>query len=131
MSVELFLEKFGDLEYIPEKEMDAGCAIGGSGLAFAYYFLNAISDGSVRVGISKEKSVRLVSQIAISAVECLNRSDDPEKFFEYLTMGTPALAGLELIKKQNLSTHIENSIKAAFDRIVELAHVEIAPAFPE
>lgn len=111
--------------------MDAACAIAGSGLAFAYYILNSISDGSVKIGLSKEKSVRLVSQIAEASVECLNRADDPDKLFDYLTKGSPALVGLEYLKNQNVHTYIENAIKTAHSRIIELSTMEIAPAFSE
>ena len=127
--IKMFLEKFGELEYVPDKEMDAACAIAGSGLAFSYYFLNAISDGSVKIGMSKEKSIRLVSQIANSSVECFNRTQDAESFSQFFNEGHPALVGLDCLKKLNVAAGIENAIKAAYNRIIELASIEIAPQF--
>lgn len=109
--------------------MDAACAIGGSGLAFGYYFLNAISDGSVQIGLSKEKSVRIVAHLLDASVECLNRADDPDKLFEYFTKGTPALVGLDHLRKLNIASSIENAVQASFNRINELASQETPPAF--
>ena len=128
--IKLFLEKFGELEYIPEKEMDAACAIGGSGLAFAYYFLNALSDSSVQLGVSREKSIKLVALIAFDAIECLNKTQEIDTFNQYFADGNLIVqAGLDYLKKQNISVGFESAVKAAYDRIIELASIEIAPQF--
>lgn len=131
--IKVFLEKFGELEYIPDREMDAACAIAGSGAAFTYYFLNAISDGSVKIGMSKEKSIRLVSQIVNSSLEYLNRAQDVDQFHQAFTQlfneQAPALVGLDSLRKQNVAAGIEAGIVAAYNRILELATMEITPQF--
>ena len=48
--IRTLLSSIGRLEHVPESQMDAACAIGGNGLAFGYYFMNAMADGAFKNG---------------------------------------------------------------------------------
>jgi pyrroline-5-carboxylate reductase len=51
--VRTLLSSIGKLEHVPEDQMDAACATGGAGLAFAFYFIAAMIEGGVKVGLGR------------------------------------------------------------------------------
>ena len=61
------LNSIAKIEYIPEANMDVACAVGGNGLAFCYYFMTALSDGGVKMGLSKAVAVKLTAKTLQSA----------------------------------------------------------------
>src|SRR5258708_4246698 len=68
------LTSIAKLEFVPEAQMDAACAIGGSGLAFSYYFINALTDGDFKCGLTRNIALKFASKTALCAATCLIES---------------------------------------------------------
>jgi len=58
------LSTVSKLEYIPENQMDAACALGGQGLAFVYYYINALADGAFKMGLNRPTAVKFAAKTA-------------------------------------------------------------------
>ncbi len=67
--VRQLLNSFGKTEVIMEELMDAVPAISGSSPAYAYLFIEALADGGVRDGISREQAYRMAAQSVLGAAK--------------------------------------------------------------
>jgi pyrroline-5-carboxylate reductase len=66
--IEIF-SSFGKAEVIDEKLMDAIPAVSGSSPAYVYMFIEALADGAVLQGISREKAYQLAAQSVLGAAK--------------------------------------------------------------
>lgn len=65
--VEKILQQSSKIAYIPEEKIDGFIGMAGSSPAFAYIFLEAMSDAGVRYGLTREESYFFASQALIGA----------------------------------------------------------------
>ena len=57
----------GEVVMLPSNQMSAGGSISGCGPAFVYMFIEAMADGGVRLGLSRDVAYKLASQTLIGA----------------------------------------------------------------
>ncbi|KGX90939.1 pyrroline-5-carboxylate reductase [Pontibacillus halophilus JSM 076056 = DSM 19796] len=72
--VELF-QSFGKAEVIPESMMGAIPSISGSSPAYVYMMIEAMADGGVKQGLSRDQSNRLAAQAVLGAAQMVLESD--------------------------------------------------------
>lgn len=68
-TVQQLLSSFGKVEIIAEAQMDAIPAISGSSPAYVYMMIEAMADGGVRQGLSRDQSYRLAAQAVLGAAQ--------------------------------------------------------------
>ena len=86
---------------VPENLMDAITALGGSGPAYVFYFIEALVEAGVLLGLGREQAGILAVETLSGAVEMLKRTGEhPAKLREEVTSpgGTTAAALFELEK---------------------------------
>ncbi|HEY6564550.1 MAG TPA: pyrroline-5-carboxylate reductase, partial [Pirellulaceae bacterium] len=72
------LSSVGFVTELPEALMDAVTGVSGSGPAFAYRFMEALTEGGVRLGLSHEVALRLAAHTVRGAAEMvLTQGEDP------------------------------------------------------
>jgi len=107
-----------------EADMDAVTALAGSGPAFVYRFIDALSQGGVAAGLAPDIAAKLALSMVEGAALLGSRSDDsPAQLAARVTSpGGTTAAGLAVLDQdatfQNL---IEKMLRAARDRGAELA----------
>lgn len=69
------LSQAGILEELPERLIDAGCAVSGCGPAFVCIFAEALADGGVACGLSRKQARLLAAQTLSGTAELLLRDD--------------------------------------------------------
>jgi pyrroline-5-carboxylate reductase len=70
----------GKLDFLDEKLIDAASAVSGCGPAFAYMFIDALADGGVRCGLSREKALVYAAQMLKGSAEAfLAGSSHPDE----------------------------------------------------
>jgi pyrroline-5-carboxylate reductase len=111
----------GRLLSLPEKYMDAVTAISGSGPAFIAYFIEAMIEGAVRVGLSKDAAATLAVQTLLGSARLLDTGMSPSRLREMVTSpkGTTA-AGLAVFEEKSLKEIIIAAITSATERAREL-----------
>lgn len=116
------LTSFAKIEYIPEANMDAACALGGNGLAFVHYFIGALSDGGVKMGLPKSLAVKLAAKTLRSAAASLLESGKhPSDLRDQCTSPSgPAIYGLNILDQKEAGSGIATAIEGAFKRVREL-----------
>lgn len=67
--VSTLFESFGRVEAFPESLMNSIPAVSGSSPAYVYIMIEALADGAVKQGISREKAYKLAAQSVLGAAK--------------------------------------------------------------
>lgn len=121
--VSTFLAATGKAIEVPEEFQDAVTATSGSGPAYFFAFIEAMVDGAVALGLSREDATLLSIQTIVGAAALLDQSgDSPTTLREKVTSpnGTTA-AALESLRSSDLNSIIADAMAAAANRSKELA----------
>jgi len=113
------------IEVKSEIEIDMVTAISGSGPAYFFYLVEALSEAGEKLGLSKEQASQLAHQTLIGAGALLAQSGETaENLRKAVTSpnGTTQAALERLMGPTGLDPAVEEAVKAAFDRSVELGN---------
>jgi pyrroline-5-carboxylate reductase len=108
---------------VPEAQQDAATALSGSGPAYFYFLVEAMTDAGILLGLPRDKAHDLIVQAAIGAAVMLRDSGEhPVKLREAVTSpaGTTINAIREL-ERHGVRAALIAAIEAARDRSRELA----------
>ena len=121
--IRALLSMVAKLEYIPEPQMDAACAVCGAGLAFSYYFINAISDGALKIGLSRAAAVKFAAKTVNCATQTLLESGKHpnELCDEVCAPSGGAIYGLSILDKADVASGVSAAVEAAHKRAISLA----------
>lgn len=117
------LSAVGKLDYVPGNQMDAACAIGGSGLAFSYYFINALSDGAFKMGLSRQMAVRFAAKTLQCAAQTqLESGKHPSELKDDVCAPSgAAVYGIHVLNKADVASGIAAAVEEAKKRANDLA----------
>ena len=118
-----FLGAVGKVIEVDEDLQDAVTATSGSGPAYFFRFVEAMIDGAVSLGLSKEDATTLTIQTIVGSAKLLDQSGDSATTLrEKVTSpnGT-TFAALNSFNDSNISQTVAKAMKAARDRSQELA----------
>jgi len=111
----------GLLLALPEKYMNAVTALSGSGPAFFAYFVEAMIEGGVRMGLGKDDAATLAVQTFLGTAKLFDTGMNPSKLREMVTSpGGTTAAGLKLFEEKGFKEIVIASIEAATNRAKEL-----------
>jgi pyrroline-5-carboxylate reductase len=111
----------GRLIALPEKYMDAVTALSGSGPAFLAYFLEAMIEGAVKMGLGKDDSTTLAVQTLLGTARLFDTGMSPLKLREMVTSpGGTTAAGLKVFEEKGLKEIVIAAITSATERAKEL-----------
>lgn len=65
------VESFGSYEIIPEKSMDAFCALAGSSPAYVFMYMEALADAGVKAGLTRDQAYRAVAQSTLGSARLM------------------------------------------------------------
>ncbi|MBI4824264.1 MAG: pyrroline-5-carboxylate reductase [Nitrospirae bacterium] len=112
----------GKVITLPEKYIDAVTALSGSGPAFIAYFIEAMIDTGVKIGIKEEDAVTLTVQTALATARLLEEGMTPKRLMEIVTSpGGTTEAGLKVFEEKHLREIVEDALNAAVKRAKELS----------
>ena len=111
----------GRLLVLPEKYMDTVTALSGSGPAFFAYFLEAMIEGAVKMGLGKEDASVLAVQTMLGTARLLDTGLSPSKLREMVTSpGGTTASGLKVFEENGFKEIVIAAIAAATERAREL-----------
>lgn len=113
----------GDTLWVEEEaQLDAVTALSGSGPAYVFYFLEAMQQAGVELGLSAGQSRLLATQTFAGAAALAADSDDPlATLRERVTSkGGTTFAALERMRQDGVGEAFVRAMKAAHARALEL-----------
>jgi pyrroline-5-carboxylate reductase len=118
------LAPLGAPEWIDEAEFDLVTALAGSGPAFVYRFIDALSVAATDLGLEEGKARRLALAMVdgASALAAASPYDPGELARRVASPGGVTLAGLEMLDREGtLRRLLGQTLRAARDRSAEMA----------
>lgn len=116
------LGSLGMAHRVEESQLDAVTALSGSGPAYFFEMVKALTEAGKAVGLSEELSLELSVQTMVGAGEMLARGlGTPDELRDAVTSphGT-TFEGLEVMRKADFRALMRRVVEAARDRSVEL-----------
>lgn len=116
-------EAVGTVEIVPEYLMDAVTGLSGSGPAYVYMFIEALTDAGVKQGIPRPVSSRLAAQTVYGAAKLVIETGKHPAILrdEVTTPGGTAIAAVAELESHGLRTMLINAVATATARSSELS----------
>ena len=113
----------GLCQVVPESQLNAVTALSGSGPAFCFLFMEALADGGVKAGLSRELALKLAAKtMEGSARLFLEKNLHPGQLKDMVT--SPAgttIAGVAALEDRAFRAAAIAAVDAAYARAVELS----------
>jgi len=112
----------GQAHLVPESFMDAVTGLSGSGPAFVFMMIEAMSDAGVRVGLPRDIATSLAAQTLLGAAKMvLENKGQPGILKDMVTSeGGTTIAGIHALEKGGLRAALMDAVVAATNRSREL-----------
>ncbi|MEM1125318.1 MAG: pyrroline-5-carboxylate reductase [Bacteroidota bacterium] len=122
IATEMF-KAVGQVESVPESLMDAVTGLSGSGPAYVYMFIEALTDAGVKQGLPRPTAFRLATQTVYGAAHLVRETQQHPAILrdEVTTPGGTAIAAIAELESHGLRTMLINAVATATARSKELA----------
>jgi pyrroline-5-carboxylate reductase len=115
-------DSVGTTVVLDETQMDAVTGLSGSGPAYIFLIIEALSDAGVKVGLSRHTAQALAAQTVLGSARLLIETNEhPGRLKDMVTSpGGTAIAGLHTLEAGGLRTTLMDAVEAATRRSREL-----------
>jgi pyrroline-5-carboxylate reductase len=119
---ERIFKSVGMTVVLDEVQLDAVTGLSGSGPAYVFLIIEALSDAGVKVGLSRYNAMALAAQTILGSAKLLiETGEHPGMLKDRVTSpGGTAIAGLHTLEAGGLRTTLMNAVEAATRRSKEL-----------
>ena len=119
-------EAVGKVEVVPEYLMDAVTGLSGSGPAYVYMFVEALTDAGVKQGLPRPTAFRLAAQTVFGAAKLVLETGKHPAILrdEVTTPGGTAIAAVAELESHGLRTMLINAVATATRRSMELSEIK-------
>jgi len=121
--VKKLLDELGLTFKVKEALMDAVTGLSGSGPAFIYLLIGALSDAGVELGLAEDVALKLAAQTAKGAAEVLLSSGESlDKLVRSIcTPKGTTIEGVKVFDERKVAEAVKDAVKAAAKRARELS----------
>jgi len=121
--IDRLLNAVGRAFRLPEKLLDAVTGLSGSGPAFVYVMIEALSDGGVRVGLPRDVATALAAQTVFGAAKMVLETGQHTGALKDMVAspGGTTIAGLHALERAGLRGALMDAVEAATRRAAELS----------
>jgi pyrroline-5-carboxylate reductase len=116
------LEAVGIAVEVPERLINAVTGLSGSGPAYGFQMIEAMSDGAVAAGLPRELATPLAAQTLLGAAKMvLETGEHPGKLKDMVTSpGGTTIEGLHEMEAAGVRDGLMNAVRAATDKAANL-----------
>lgn len=127
--VKTIFDAVGKCVLVEEKLLDAVTGLSGSGPAYGYLIIEALADGGVRMGLTRDIALTLAAQTLFGAAKmCLETNLHPAQLKDMVASpGGTTIAGLHALECGGLRAALMNAVEAATLRSRELGGATGSP----
>lgn len=120
--VERLLGSVGKAFALPERLLDAVTGLSGSGPAYVFVMIEALSDGGVRMGLPRDVATQLAAQTVYGAAKMLLETGlHPGQLKDQVASpGGTTIAGLHALENGGFRGALIDAVEAATKRAAEL-----------
>lgn len=113
----------GDVVEVDEELVDAVTAVSGSGPAYFFYMIDALTSAAESAGLDRKTASRLVLKTALGSAKLLEASrEDPQVLIKKIaSKGGTTEAALNIFEKKRFKNIVNDAVKAAYKRSKELS----------
>ncbi|HEY3355345.1 MAG TPA: pyrroline-5-carboxylate reductase [Polyangia bacterium] len=121
-------DSVGTTTILDESLLDAATGLSGSGPAYVFLIIEALSDAGVKVGLSRYNAQALAAQTLLGSAKLLMETGEhPGRLKDMVTSpGGTAISGLHTLEAGGLRTTLINAVEAATRRSAELGEALLA-----
>jgi pyrroline-5-carboxylate reductase len=120
--IQQLLEAVGIAYRLNEMQLDVVTGLSGSGPAYIYTVIEALSDGGVRMGLPRDIATALAAQTVHGAAEMVKQTGEhPAQLKDRVTSpGGTTIAGLQVLEQRAVRGAFIDAVEAACNRAIEL-----------
>jgi pyrroline-5-carboxylate reductase len=121
--VRKIFQSLGEEAYVPDEHyLDMATALSGSGPAYVFLFLEALTDAGVHVGLSRELATKMALQTVLGSAKYASESGRPaaELRGQVTSPGGTTAAALRVLEAGSFRSSVLEAVIAAYDRSREL-----------
>jgi pyrroline-5-carboxylate reductase len=121
--IDRLLSSVGKAFALPERLLDAVTGLSGSGPAYVFVMIEALSDGGVRVGLPRDVALQLAAQTVFGAAKMLLETNlHPGVLKDQVASpGGTTIEGLHALERAGFRAALMDAVEAATKRSAELA----------
>ena len=122
IAFESIMQYTGYVFEIEEDRIDAFSAVAGCGPAYAYMFIDALSEGGVKCGLSKADAMLFAAKMLRgAALMAIETGTDPKILCENVcSPGGSTIEGVKVLRSADFENNVTSAIEAAYKRTLEL-----------
>lgn len=116
-TVKKFWSTLGRAVEVEEKLMDAVTGLSGSGPAYAFLMIDALSDGGVAAGLPRAQAIELAAQTLLGAAKMVLQGEHPDVLRDKVT--SPAgttIEGVRVMERGGVRSALIEAVLAATDK---------------
>ncbi len=112
----------GKTDVIPEKFFDAATALSGCGPAYVYMFLEALADGAVKCGLSRDLAREYAARTVLGASKLALSSDQHTGQLKdaVCSPGGSTIEGVLCLEREGFRSSVMDAVCAAFEKSKQL-----------
>jgi len=121
-TVETLFHPIGRTVRVEEKLIDAVTGLSGSGPAYVFMILEALADGGVKMGLSRDVAETLAAQTLMGSAKLFleTRTNPGELKCMVTSPGGTTIAGIHELEKGGIRAALMNAVESATKRSIEL-----------
>ncbi|MDR0220455.1 MAG: pyrroline-5-carboxylate reductase, partial [Lachnospiraceae bacterium] len=117
------LRSFGQAEEVPESLMDTVVGISGSGPAYVFIFIDALTEAAVAAGMPREQAVRFAAGTVLGGARMVLETDwSPQELTEMVcSPGGTTIEAVKVFEEKDFRAIIMEAAKAAMEKSQQLS----------
>ena len=112
----------GILDKLPETLIDAGTSVAGCGPAFAFLFIEALTQGGVECGLTEQQAMLYAKQMLLGSAKLALESDKHPSWLReaVCSPGGSTIEGVKVLQNGKFTELVSDAVKASHKRNQEL-----------